>query len=215
MYALSLGVSHIGTTLPAPAYALLSGLNAATVGQIALAAVQLSEKAITDKITRMLVFLGATAGMLYNALWYFPLLIFLAGPITIVWDFGWLHQLCKVTWERMRRRGGTTHGNPEVEMNSAESRTEDASSSPPHNVTQHTSDHEDDPRIIPEDRNLKVSWKTGTAIVVGFLATFVVVMVLRGVAKNRPLLFRLFSNMYLAGTVIFGGGPVVIPLLRQ
>jgi len=25
----------------------------------------------------------------------------------------------------------------------------------------------------------------------------------------------LFSNMYLAGTIIFGGGPVVIPLLRE
>ena len=117
MYALSLGVSHIGTTLPAPAYALLSGLNAATVGQIALAAVQLSEKAITDKVTRMLVFLGAAAGMLYNALWYFPVLIFLAGPVTIVWDFGWLHQLGKVIWGNMRRRGRTTGGDPEVEMN--------------------------------------------------------------------------------------------------
>ena len=30
-----------------------------------------------------------------------------------------------------------------------------------------------------------------------------------------PLLYRLFSNMYLAGTIIFGGGPVVIPLLRE
>ncbi|CAI6097185.1 unnamed protein product [Clonostachys chloroleuca] len=38
-------------------------------------------------------------------------------------------------------------------------------------------------------------------------------MVLRGVLPNRPLLYSLFGNMYLAGTIIFGGGPVVIPLL--
>jgi chromate transport protein ChrA len=52
-------------------YALLSGLNAATVWIIALAAVELLNKAITDKLTRILVFLTAAAGMLYNALSYF------------------------------------------------------------------------------------------------------------------------------------------------
>lgn len=31
----------------------------------------------------------------------------------------------------------------------------------------------------------------------------------------RPLPLDLFANMYLAGTIIFGGGPVVIPLLRE
>jgi chromate transport protein ChrA len=66
MYALSLGISRIGDVLPGPAYALLSGLNAATVGIIALAAVQLSQKAITDKATRIPVFLGATAGMRFR-----------------------------------------------------------------------------------------------------------------------------------------------------
>lgn len=70
-WGLALGVSSIHDQLPAPAYALLSGLNSATVGIIALAAVQLSQKAITDTLTRVLVFLGATAGMLYNRLWYF------------------------------------------------------------------------------------------------------------------------------------------------
>lgn len=40
MYGLSLGVQQIGDTLPDIVYALLSGLNASTVGIIALAAVQ-------------------------------------------------------------------------------------------------------------------------------------------------------------------------------
>lgn len=40
-------------------------------------------------------------------------------------------------------------------------------------------------------------------------------MVLRGTLPSPPLLYRLFANMYLAGTIIFGGGPVVIPLLRE
>lgn len=64
MYGFSVGVSHIGESLPRQVYALLSGLNAAIVGIIALAAVQLAQKAITDKLTRILVFLGATAGLM-------------------------------------------------------------------------------------------------------------------------------------------------------
>lgn len=42
MFALSLGIQNIGNVLPSAVYALLSGLNAATVGLVALAAVQVS-----------------------------------------------------------------------------------------------------------------------------------------------------------------------------
>jgi chromate transport protein ChrA len=40
-------------------------------------------------------------------------------------------------------------------------------------------------------------------------------MILRSVIKPAPRPLSLFANMYLAGTIIFGGGPVVIPLLRE
>lgn len=40
-------------------------------------------------------------------------------------------------------------------------------------------------------------------------------MALRGAVPSLDLPFDLFANMYLAGTIIFGGGPVVIPLLRE
>jgi hypothetical protein len=86
MYGLSLGVRRINEVLPPPVYALLSGLNASTVGIIALAAVQLSEKAIKDNITRVLVLFGACAGVCYNALWYFPVLMVIGGLTTLLWD---------------------------------------------------------------------------------------------------------------------------------
>lgn len=91
MYALSLGIQQIDRTLPSPVYALLSGLNASTVGIIALAAVQLAEKAIRDKISRVLVVFGACAGLCYSALWYFPVLMVGGGVATAVWD-GWGYQ---------------------------------------------------------------------------------------------------------------------------
>jgi hypothetical protein len=92
MYALSLGVQRINEILPLPVYALLSGLNASTVGIIALAAVQLAEKAIRDKLTRILVLFGACAGLCYNALWYFPLLMLIGGLASVIWD-GWMSQM--------------------------------------------------------------------------------------------------------------------------
>lgn len=46
-------------------------------------------------------------------------------------------------------------------------------------------------------------------------ASFIGVIVGRGVNASPDITLDLFANMYLAGTIIFGGGPVVIPLLRS
>lgn len=202
MFGLSIGVSSIQDTLPRAVYALLSGLNAATVGIIALAAVELSNKAITDQVTRILVFLAATAGMLYNALWYFPVLMILSGCITITHDYRWLHRPARALKRlpmRLRRVSPTTA--------QVSSEGEDAINEAPRAETE--------PRTIPEEYRLNFSWKSGTAIITTFFLAFIIIMVLRGVLPHPPMLFQLFSNLFLAGTIIFGGGPVVIPLLRE
>lgn len=235
MYALSVGVSHIGEHLPRAVYALLSGLNAATVGIIALAAVQLAQKAITDKMTRALVFLGATAGLMYNALWYFPLLMLLAGCASVLYDYRVLHPT--INWiAGLWRRKPAVVGDEGVEMGNI---SQEAGPTNSQNGTQATADdpgrhtsstsvskggdtsnplpvsESEGPRIIPPARSLNISWQFGTAILIVFVLIFIVIMVLRGTLPHRSLLFRLFSNMFLAGTIIFGGGPVVIPLLRE
>ncbi|KAI4193151.1 MAG: hypothetical protein LQ346_003995, partial [Caloplaca aetnensis] len=108
MYGLSVGIARVGDTLPAPVYALLSGLNAATIGIIALAAVNLAGRAITDELTRVLVFLGGALGMLYTALWYYPVVMVGAGLATMAWDLRWPHTLIAFAvvrpWRRIRRR---------------------------------------------------------------------------------------------------------------
>ena len=103
MYALALGVSHISTVLPLPVYALLSGLNASVVGVIAFAAVQLATKAITDPLSRLLVIFSACAGLCYNALWYFPVLMVAGGTSTVVWDL-WARGAVARFKRRWRRR---------------------------------------------------------------------------------------------------------------
>lgn len=106
MYGLSLGIQSLGESLPLPVYGLLSGLNASIVGIIALAAVQLADKAIRDKLTRIEVLFGACAGVCYNALWYFPLLLLVGGLTSVIWD-GWMAQQVrrlKVKWHSRHSR---------------------------------------------------------------------------------------------------------------
>ncbi|KAL2129042.1 hypothetical protein VTI74DRAFT_8299 [Chaetomium olivicolor] len=259
MLALAIGISNIGETLPRAVYALLSGLNAATVGIIALAAVQLAQKAITDKLTRLLVFLGAAAGLLYNALWYFPVLMMAAGVVAVVYDFRWLHRPVKavvglpgrVTGQRRKRRereeemGGEQGGDAELaEQTATPAPTTTApsrqpstrstrqrlpvtaqdsllttSSQPQQSEPDEEGTNPSSPRTVPPSHQLSVSmsWKSGLLLISLFLVSFVVVMTLRGTLPpaSKPLLYSLFSNLYLAGTIIFGGGPVVIPLLRE
>ena len=103
MYALAIGISHVSNVLPLPVYALLSGLNAATVGVIASAAVQLATKAITDPLSRLIVVFSACAGLCYNALWYFPVLMAGGGISTVVWDM-WARNFVRKLKSRWRRR---------------------------------------------------------------------------------------------------------------
>ena len=62
-------------------------MNAATVGVVALAAVNLSSKAVTDRLSRILILLGGTAGLLQHATWYFPVLMVAGGLVTSIWDY--------------------------------------------------------------------------------------------------------------------------------
>ncbi len=240
-YGLALGISKVNQQLPDPVYALLSGLNAATVGIIALAAVQLSQKAITDRISRILVFFGATAGMLYNTLWYFPVLMVVGGLSTIIWDYRWLHKFVRRVRPARRQEElpvqdieasesatelTETAATPRTERRSQVSSSRSGertattlqngshSAQRPENET--TPQNDEQERTVPEALKMRVfSWKFGASLIACFFITFIIIMVLRGVLPNRPRGFSLFANLYLAGTIIFGGGPVVIPLLRE
>ena len=240
MYGLSLGVQRMNEILRSPVYALLSGLNASTVGIIALAAVQLAEKAIKDKITRILVIFGACAGVCYNALWYFPVLMIIGGLATFLWDGHLKPQIVK--YKARRRHQSSPDGSTEDTADDNAVPLEDTSSSP--NVVQRrnnaflsrqSTSHEGSAHGLSEVRAEKdhtIRIRVGVPVIIAFfgeyshrtltsaelmflLASFIAVLLVRGLLRPLPLSFSLFANMYLAGTIIFGGGPVVIPLLRS
>lgn len=243
MYGLAAGISRVGTILPIPVYALLSGLNAATVGIIALAAVRLAERAITDRITRALVYLGGIIGMLYTALWYYPVIMVGAGLTTLLWDLRYPHKfgaLLKGYWQKYRKpvdelEKGEDESSGGVTPSSSGNPLPLAPFEPSQRHVPVENSHHLSPRLTASESRYTypslpaepksneecadgfpcMSWKIGTCILVVFLITFVTSLTLRSVLKNPPRGFSLFSNLYLAGTIIFGGGPVIIPLLRE
>jgi chromate transport protein ChrA len=227
MYGLSLGVQRINDTLPDPVYALLSGVNAAIVGIIALAGVQLARKAITDKVTRILVLLGGCAALCYNALWYLPLLIVLGGLVTVTWDCV-LQQWLRELRVRRRRMSDAPEVTSEIEMAPSSQVLSERLDGPYRRQHAPTStdvvatvvplanmDNQVPPPSSNETSPHTISVKLGISIIVLFFVVFTVLMVLRGVLHHVPILLSLFNSMFLAGTIIFGGGPVVIPLLRD
>ncbi|QDS72017.1 hypothetical protein FKW77_001993 [Venturia effusa] len=248
MFALSLGVQRITNTLPGPVYALLSGLNSSTVGIIALAAVQLAEKAIKDKLTRILVIGGACAVMCFNALWYLPFLMVVGGTVALIWDL-WAHQQVGKARARMaRKRGsnetGLTNQGQALELphhqlgdtvNDANVSSSDGlqrrsvqtpSIHLPAEIPTPAQPGVDATNLCAKDNECEavamadtithaISVKAGLSIIAVFFASFIAVLVARGTLKPPPLPLAVFTSMYLAGTIIFGGGPVVIPLLRE
>jgi hypothetical protein len=66
MLSIALGIRNIPSRLLNLVYALLCRLNAATVGLIALAAVQLPARHITCQMSRFLICVTACAGLLYR-----------------------------------------------------------------------------------------------------------------------------------------------------
>ena len=221
-FGLAIGVGQVGEQLPPLAYALLSGLNSATVGIIALAAVQMSNKAATDTLTSILVFLGATAGMLYNALWYFPVLMMLGALATVAWDL----RLLQRSWKTLRCGSDQTDSRREegpepVQMQrlsreSAISATgNDVRNSTSSGLASHGLQDQIPDSTFGAKQGLQGSWQFGAVIIAAFFASFMIVMVCRGLYSGTNRGFDLFANLYLAGTIIFGGGPVVIPLLRE
>ncbi|KAJ6142837.1 hypothetical protein N7471_002290 [Penicillium samsonianum] len=229
MYALSLGVQNMSETLPKPVYSLLSGLNASTVGIVALAAVQLAEKAIRDKLSRILVIFGACAGLCYNALWYFPVLMIIGGFLTSIWD-GWLYQQVlrvRIVWKNRHARPqepDEANGDPIAmdDITLEENRVQRSETMRPRKTDSRI---EGLPQSVVDTTRPTQSAEAHSqqhiirirvgALVMGvFFASFIGVLLARAQLTTPPLVLDLFANMYLAGTVIFGGGPVVIPLLR-
>jgi chromate transport protein ChrA len=242
MFGLAVGVSHIKQQLPDIIYALLSGLNASTVGIIALAAVQLSQNAIKDQLSRILVIFGACAGLCYTALWYFPILLLCGGFVAAIWDT-WMGKKVTDALDKLKKKrldsqvlaeenvvtdASRDNKNEDEILHPRELNTHQDSQEirPMENTVENLVDtkepdkEEDSKKAITPETTYhaqyhSISIKIGITIISLFFLSFIALMSVRGLVDTSTRPLSVFTNMYLAGTIIFGGGPVVIPLLRE
>jgi chromate transport protein ChrA len=195
---------------------------------------KLASKAITDPLTRILVIFGACAGLCYSALWYFPVLVLIGGVTAVIWDLFLSRAIGRFLAKRQQNRINeqrVAEENQATEITSIAlqdmSATTQASSSQRRTATPQsqttklaTTNAEATERVAEEVPEASIHTYSFTlwqsiAIVICFFASFAAILASRGVIRTPPLILDLFANMYLAGTIIFGGGPVVIPLLRE
>lgn len=163
--------------------------------------------------------------MLYNALWYFPVLMIGGGIATMIWDcrksiINSLHKqipdeetgsTSQLEHEKMRNIPETAGHDRPASIPATRVVTPDGLTALPQPEAAEQFSH-----TVSRTLSHRIfRWEFGIGIAVCFFLTFIPVMILRGVLKEAPRGFMLFANMYLAGTIIFGGGPVVIPLLSE
>jgi len=159
------------------------------------------------------------------ALWFFPVLMVLSGIAMLIFDSRIIQRNGKKVWNKLRR-----HERPvELEANSRSTEPETDQSTVRIDVHEQQQQQEgvkirqvqtptphneipapvESPPSSPPSQEIRLAYsiRTGLCIFIFFLATFITVMVIRGVIPDLPPLFRFFANIYLAGTIIFGRPP--------
>ncbi|KDQ53507.1 hypothetical protein JAAARDRAFT_72469 [Jaapia argillacea MUCL 33604] len=238
MIALGYGVKNIPPDLPEAVLSLFTGLNSAAVGLIALAAYQLSHKAVTDHLSAIMLFVSAAAATCYQSEWLFPVLMFSAGLITYIVDESEYH----LAQYRARRERHQPSQSPEPDVPTLRSHpaVEEIALTPIQPALLAGSEQDDnkginlpsetsirsrlvgerssirdevDEEVAIEPKTYGLGVKAGVAALIAFVVAFVVLLGIRAVLPGNRA-YNFFCNCMLVGTIIFGGGPVVIPLLR-
>ena len=199
---------------------------------LTICSAKLATKAIVDPLSRVLVIFGACAGLCYTALWYFPALVGIGGVVAVVWDLYLSRAISRLRAKRQQRRINqqlaaeesiltTTTDIPLQDISSTQASSSQRritnQEQPSKQLTMNAEAAERIVEEIPETQAHAYTLSIWQSISIFFLffASFAAVLAARGALAAPPLILDLFANMYLAGTIIFGGGPVVIPLLRE
>lgn len=215
MLALGFGVRKIPATLPAVVLAMLSGLNAAAVGLIALAAYKLSSTTATDKVTLAVLFVSGATAVCYESKWLFPVLVVAGGLTTLIWD----------RRAALKRRRDTTREatRPDTAEQIPDRTSQDIEMAPVQNTNDASTVVQRKPPSVAEVQPpsepktsiyFTISLRVAIALLLAFIGLLVSVIVVRGSLHPPPRPLDVFVNFLIAGSIIFGGGPVVVPLLQ-
>lgn len=243
MFLIALGVSKLPSTLPPIALAGLTGLNASAVGLIFYAALQLSRSTSTTHTTRLILLGVAAISSCYSSIWLFPVLTLNGGVVTLIADWsGWRRFGSKL--KRKPAESGAdridTAASIALEEVGLPGRPAGPSTPPthitrlpspppspnlleapslrrrPNNSLPIASPVEDTTTTLdaPTSINLNVTILQAGMVLALFFTIIITVVVLRATMREQSRGLQLFTNLYIAGSILFGGGPAVVPLLQ-
>ena len=160
--------------------------------------------------------------MLYNALWYFPVLTVAGELSTVIWDYRWLQRGVRTVKRSIFGRHQAISGNEEeVASDSAEmqvasqpSRTS-AVVAPDDSTARRIHNPSIQPDVSPQDSSQNntradgenserlplshlrfrvFSWKLGVAVIALFFVAFIVIMIVCGTNSQRSTLIQPFRQ---------------------
>ncbi|KAI8916817.1 chromate transporter-domain-containing protein [Entophlyctis helioformis] len=179
----AIGVSQLGSALPAWVLFLQNGLTASAVGLVALAGFKLSGKLLADPVSAAVGSIAAVLAInLYKEAWLFPVLMIFGGVVS------WAESVIVANRKKQAAAAAAANGNSTAQE-----------------------DNEIQEAIFRV--GFSYSPRTGLFLIATWFVLLIVAIVLRTATNIRAL--NLFGTMYFVGSIIFGGGPVVIPLLQN
>ncbi|KAL2920101.1 Sterol 3-beta-glucosyltransferase [Polyrhizophydium stewartii] len=207
MMGFGIGVSQLGSSLPPVVLYLQNGLTSAAVGLVALAAYKLCTKLLADRICSAIGAVSAILAInLYKQAWLFPVLMIAGGTVTFIEA-----QIAAAAERRAREQAAISSSEARDEARALQpGSTADSGAQTPKSGSSGSG-------AADESTFFKVRFsyspRTGLVLLGIWAVLLVVAIVLRGIDAPRPL--SVLGTLYFVGSIIFGGGPVVIPLLQN
>jgi putative chromate ion transporter len=187
MIGFAYGINEIGNSLPVWLQYVSNGLTSAALGLVALAAYKLSTKLL---VSPLLVIIGVSSASLAvnfpTVPWLYPVMIAGGGLTTFLQRY----------IEKFKESRARVNHAPVEEIVEVDAAT----------VKDADTDH--------VENNMAMSLKVGLVVLGVWLILLITSIILKTIAAI-PLDLRVFGNLYFAGSIIFGGGPVVIALLQS
>ena len=206
MAGLGRGVAKLGPFIPTYLHYLENGLTSAAVGLIALAAYKLSKKIITDKIDISLALLACVLSINYTAsTWLYPSLMVFGALVSYS---AWKYEVAK---NKASRHLDIDEG---IEEEGEEDEESEDSTDEPRGENSPLLGHSAQRTRSKKNDMVHITYSPKTGLLIlGLWALLLLLSILvRLYSTSLPL--NVLATFYFVGSIIFGGGPVVIPLLQ-
>ncbi|KAG0234139.1 hypothetical protein BGW42_006880 [Actinomortierella wolfii] len=228
-------IGKVGDSIPLWAHRLEQGLASAAIGLVALSAYRMSGSLATDKLTRILALISGGVTALYTSAWLLPTVMVAGGICSLIYDGLWTPFTAKRRKESQSLLDEKDEMKKDTRMGEepTQSTTPDEDKITPDELPQQQQQQQEQPLSDEPSKDNKdadtestvpaqtptlynYSAKLAFGFLVIFLALLIASIVVRAVVSvpAKADYGYLLATFYVVGSIIFGGGPVIIPLLR-